>query len=366
MPVCPTCGKKIALSWQMEKHQKSSRCKLYLKTKEFDRVSGELQVMCRNVEKLQAALLALEQEKQIYIPDPESRKHMDQIMNKLQQIWDFIQQEHNSPEPHPANTSSSSSICSTENSPVVSETQTIIPSSPENGNTNNLSVSASEHVISMHNELKEYLKHARPSVIKLAESHQVPHLIDLFSKLAADEPENEVRHIRNSPPPIAEQKIPIPEIIQKRENVDKIINTLQQISTGSDAEVIIQKDKPANPNKSIIYQEISRYGSPNEEIVGKDAETQINISDLQKLEPFDSDVGKRSICKINIEDNNLTSNSINLSSALQNEKVSIPNNEIGHGMQARTRSDAYISCDIGTQTVINRSRKPHSAKALGK
>lgn len=365
MPVCPTCGKKIALSWQMEKHQKSSRCKLYLKTKEFDRVSGELQVMCRNVEKLQAALLALEQEKQVYIPDPESRKHMEQIMSKLQQIWDFIQQEHNSPEPHPANTSSSSSICSTENSPVVSETQTIIPSSPENGNTNNLSVSASDRVISMHNELKEYLKHARPSVIKLAESHQVPHLIDLFSKLAADEPENKVSHTSHSHPPIPGQ-IPISEIIQKRENVDKIINTLQQISVGSDAEVIIQKDKPADPSKSIIYQEISRYGSPNEEIIGKDAETQINIPDLQKLEPNDSDVGKQSICKIiNIADNSLTSNSLNLSSALQNEKVSIPNNEIGHGMQTRTRSDAYTLCDIGTQTV-HRSRKPHSAKALGK
>lgn len=364
MPVCPTCGKKIALSWQMEKHQKSSRCKLYLKTKEFDRVSGELQVMCRNVEKLQAALLALEQEKQVYIPDPESRKHMEQIMSKLQQIWYFIQKERNFPEQRPT---VSSSICSTENSPVLSETQTICPLSPETGNQNTLSVSASDRVVLMHNELKEYLKHARPSVIKLAESHQVPHLIDLFSNLATDKSENEIRHVNHSSPPIPKQKIPFSEVIPQRDHVDKIINTLQQISTGSDAEVIIQKDKPADPSKSIIYQQISRYGSPSEEIVGKDAETQINIPNLQKLESSDSDTGKQFISKIiNIEDNSLTSNSLNLSAALQDEKVLIPNKEIGQCMQTRTRSDAHISCDIGTQTVINRSRKPHSAKALGK
>lgn len=96
MPSCPTCGKKIALSWQMEKHQKSSRCKLFVKTKELERVNGDLHIMCGNVEKLQAALIALEKEHKssrfqpLSHSDTEAQESMKKIMDKLQEICDLI------------------------------------------------------------------------------------------------------------------------------------------------------------------------------------------------------------------------------------------------------------------------------------
>lgn len=360
MPICPTCGKKIALSWQMEKHQKSSRCKLHVKTKELERVSGDLHVMCGNVEKLQAALIALEKEhrpQQPYLPDAEMQKNMEKIMNKLQEIWALIKheaQEIHSSEHQPANFSIASSTLSTDNSPILSETQTVQsvqPLSPENGNQSNTILSPADRVSLMRSELKEYFKQTRPSVIKLAESHQVPHLIEIFSKLASadvDEPDAV----------LSEQKI-IPVTAQTNQTV----NILQQ-SSDSHLTNAILKDETINPDKAISYQMVKSADVPSEVLIRKDILTQPQTVSISSSQQTEFSLVHSEDEKILIP-NPIAYNSHNQNVNRKHLSISTTQNDSSESIGGLEKW--YNAHDIGTQTTImSKHRKPHSAKALGK
>lgn len=356
MPICPTCGKKIAMSWQMEKHQKSSRCKLAVKTKEFNRVSEDLRIMCGNVEKLQAALIALEKEKQLPPSDTESRKNMEQIMNKLQEIWDFIKHEIHSSEPRSPLLDifpSTSSTCSTERSPILSTIKTI---TSENGNKNdssiNANIDATNRIFLMRNELKEYLKNARPSVVKLAESHQVPHLIDLFSRFERNEKTDNVHLENKSTSRVSQQEI-VPILVTGENSQECKTTNTPQISSETN-------QVPETKNNETMSTNISN--TRQTEITSEDKVSSIRDKFPIIQQPVNGNITMHN-SDVNIDHDIIPYTSHPLIDNSRTSKVLIQDIKQHDSAEIETTNS---SCDIGTQTItINKQRKPHSAKALG-
>jgi len=339
----------------MEKHQKSSRCKLYAKTKELERVSSDLRIMCGNVEKLQNALNSLGKDVQPHSPDMEMRNNMEKIMNKLQEIWDLVKHEtrelHSSESQPLANVSSVSAIRTTDNSPILESSHATQTSVQESQPVSPLS--PADRVSLMRTELKEYLKHARPSVIKLAESRQVPHLIELFSKLASSET-NEDEHVSL---PISQKIIPILE-----QQADDIVQTLQQVS---DMENMIRRSETIE--NAMIYKIVPSDDLSGEEMLikrGVEIQPENISSVIQKTDvSMIYSEEKMPISAINMErcpDQIVKPTLLTITS--QNEEIlqgtkspEIMNIEKSRGF-----------CDIGIQTTsVTKRRKPHSAKVLG-